>query len=295
MFLTKTLPPRLSRRGTVAVLTAVCLIVIMAALAIALDGGTLLAERRHAQAGADAAAFAAACDLYDNYWANNGTDPNGTALASALNTAKANGYSNDGNQSVVTVNIPPKGGDYVGQAGYVEVIVQYYQTRGFSNIFSAGPIPVQARAVALGSPVAADVGILVLDPTGKGALNAQGSGGTTVQGTPIVVDSNNPEAAIAGGGGTLTAQEFDITGGYTTAGPCPTPSPTCRPPTRTRWSASPPRRSSTPRAPRPSPRASITAASRSAAAARSTCSPGSTTWTAAASRSAARGACRATA
>ena len=55
--------------------------------------------------------------------------------------------------------------------------------------------------MALGSPVAADVGILVLDPTGKGAFNAQGSGTSTVNGTPIIVDSNNPEAAIAGGGG----------------------------------------------------------------------------------------------
>jgi hypothetical protein len=218
MFRIKALTPRLSRRGTIAVLTAVCLTVMMAALAIALDGGTLLAERRHAQAGADAAALAAACDLYDNYWTYSGTDPNGTALASAIDTAKANGYSNDGTNSVVTVNIPPKSGDYLGRAGYVEVIVQYYQSRSFSNIFATGPIPVQARAVALGMPVAADVGILVLDPTGKGAFNTQGGGSSTVNGTPVVVDSNNPEAAIAGGGGTLTAQEFDITGGYSTTG-----------------------------------------------------------------------------
>src|SRR5207249_838500 len=37
-------------------------------------------------------------------------------------------------------------------------------------------------------------------------------------GTPIIVDSNNPEAAIAGGGGTVIAPEFDITGSYTTTG-----------------------------------------------------------------------------
>src|SRR5689334_20555266 len=136
MFLSQRLTPRVSRRGTVAVLTAVCLTVIIAVLAIALDGGSLLAERRHAQAAADAAAFAAACDLYDNYWINSGTDPNGTARTSALDTANANGYSNDGTTSVVTVNIPPKGGDYVGRTGYAEVIVQYYEGRSFSNIFA---------------------------------------------------------------------------------------------------------------------------------------------------------------
>jgi Flp pilus assembly protein TadG len=218
MFLTRTQQRRQPRRGTVAVLIAVCLVVLLGVVAIALDGGTLLAERRHAQSVADAAALAAACDLYANYWINNGLDPQGTARDSALATARANGYQNDTSTSTVTVNIPPLSGDYVGRRGYAEVIVQYQQTRSFSNIFAAGPIPVSARAVALGSPLAADVGILVLDRTGRGTFNAQGSGTTTVSGTPIIVDSNDPQAAIAGGGGTVTATEFDITGGWTTSG-----------------------------------------------------------------------------
>src|SRR5262249_15026983 len=112
----------------------------------------------------------------------------------------------------------PKTGDYVGKFGYVEVIVQYNQTRSFSNIFSSGTIPVTARAVALGAPIAADVGILVLDPTAKGSLTTQGGGTTTVSGTPVIVDSNNTAAAIGGGGGKLVAPEFDITGNYTTTG-----------------------------------------------------------------------------
>src|SRR5262249_19296745 len=40
----------------------------------------------------------------------------------------------------------------------------------------------------------------------------------TVGGTPVVVNSNNAQAAIAGGVGTLSAPEFDITGGYATTG-----------------------------------------------------------------------------
>ena len=218
MFRSRSTPRPAGRRGSVAVLIAACLTVILAVLAITLDGGSLLAERRHAQATADAAALAAACDLYANYWTNSGTDPAGTAAQSARTTAAANGYGNDGVTSVVTVNIPPQSGDYVGMAGYVEVIVQYQEPRSFSTIFAGGPIPVKARAVALGSPVAADVGILVLDPTAKGSLNAQGSGTTTVNGVPVVVDSNDSEAAIAGGGGTLSAPEFDITGNYATTG-----------------------------------------------------------------------------
>src|SRR5436309_599876 len=56
------------------------------------------------------------------------------------------------------------------------------------------------------------------DPLPARRRPAQGGGVTTVQGTPIVVNSNNAEAAIGGGGGVLKADEFDITGGYTTTG-----------------------------------------------------------------------------
>jgi hypothetical protein len=206
------------RRGTVAVTVAVGLIALLGAVALSLDGGALFTRRRSVQAAADAAALAAACDLYNNYWSANGNDPNGTAKASALATAQADGYNNDGTTNTVTVNIPPLSGPYTGLSGYVEVIIQFNEQRSFSSIFSSGPVPIRARAVALGSPVAANVGILVLDPTGKGALNAQGGGNSTVSGTPVIVNSTNADAAIAGGGGALTAQKFIIAGGYTTTG-----------------------------------------------------------------------------
>jgi len=218
MFVMHSLKGRARRRGMIAVAVAVCLVVMFGVVAIALDGGGLLAERRHAQATADAAALAAACDLYDNYWLNNGADPNGTARASALKTAASNGYANDGTTSIVNVNMPPTSGLYAGRSGYVEVVVQFNQTRAFSNIFSSGPIPVRARAVALGAAVAANVGILVLDPTGKGAFNAQGGGSSTVTSTPIVVNSNHPEAAIAGGGGSVAAPDGVVNAAGTVVG-----------------------------------------------------------------------------
>ncbi len=83
------------RRGTVAVLVAISLIVIVGVAGIALDGGLLLDSRRSVQAAADAVALAAADDLFNQYAAGgNGTDPAGTAAASALSTAFANGFKN---------------------------------------------------------------------------------------------------------------------------------------------------------------------------------------------------------
>ncbi len=124
------------RRGMVTAQVAMSMGVLMAVLALVTDGGILLVERRHAQATADAAALAAASDLYVNWNANQGLDPSGTANASALGVASANGYSNNGTTSTVTVTIP--------QAGYAQVSVTYYVSRGFSGVFGSGAIPVSA-------------------------------------------------------------------------------------------------------------------------------------------------------
>jgi hypothetical protein len=99
------------------------------------------------------------------------------------------------------------------------VLVQFNFQRGFSNIFARGKLPVRARAVGRGKPVAADAGILVLDPTLKGALNSQGGGHVSVKDASIIDDSDNDSAAIAGGGGVLsTTMNFRITGNYTISG-----------------------------------------------------------------------------
>jgi hypothetical protein len=219
MFLHKSTGLQSRRRGAIVLFVAVCLTVLLGMAAIALDGGVLLTERRHAQAAADAAALAAACDLYKNYGTNGGLDnSSGTAKASALSTAASNGYANDGNSSVVTVNIPPTSGDYIGKAGYAEVIVQFNQTRSFSNIFGPGSIPVRARAVARGATDArANAAILVLDPSSANALSVSGTPSVTTNAT-IVVDSNSSQAASAAGAAQVNAPETDITGNYTTTG-----------------------------------------------------------------------------
>src|SRR5437868_15548737 len=94
---------RQSRRGAIVVLIAFCLTLILAFVAIAIDGGGLLEVRRQAQATADAAALAAANDLFQNYPKNKGLDAGGNAVTKATAIAAANGFTNDGTKSVVTV------------------------------------------------------------------------------------------------------------------------------------------------------------------------------------------------
>jgi Flp pilus assembly protein TadG len=217
MLLTTACPRAHSRRGTVALFVAVCLTLLLAVMAIALDGGALFSERRHAQAVADAAGQAAACDLYNNYAANLGTDPNGSAAKSALATAAANGYANDGAQSVVTVNIPPQSGDYIGQPGYAEVIAQYNQQRSFSSIFASAPIPVRARSVVRGATdTYMNAAILVLNPSASQAFSLNWQVSVTVNAT-VKVDSSSPSALSLGGTSQLTAPTINLVGGYSKA------------------------------------------------------------------------------
>jgi Flp pilus assembly protein TadG len=45
------------RRGSIVILVAICLIALLGIVALALDGGVLLDQRRHVQAAADALAL----------------------------------------------------------------------------------------------------------------------------------------------------------------------------------------------------------------------------------------------
>jgi hypothetical protein len=194
----------------------------MGVVAIALDGGLLVDNRRQVQAAADAAALAAAGDLYANWSSNQGLDTSGTGSASALSNAAANGYANDGTSSVVTVTFSPgkyQAGPNAGKAipaGYAEVIIKYNQPRGFSRLFGSGDLPVVARAVARGCRKASTIGVLLLNPTAQGSLTITGSAGMKVDGG-VIVDSNHTKAAVSSGSAGLTSYTMDITGNYSSS------------------------------------------------------------------------------
>jgi hypothetical protein len=192
---------------------------MLGVVAIAVDGGVLLDDQQQLQTVADAAALAAATDLYTNYPTNQGADTKGTAAQSAQTTAAANGFANGANGATITVNIPPQSGTFSGQAGYAEVIVQYNQVRYFSTIFGQGAIPVQARAVARGMQKPyANAAILLLDTDDVGTYNGTGNGQVVVTGAPILINANSSQAATLAQNASLSAPQMSIVGNYTTNG-----------------------------------------------------------------------------
>src|SRR5262249_28068625 len=115
------------RRGSVTLLAAFCLTVMVSFVAIAIDGGLMMDSRQKDQSAADASAIAAAEPLFLNCLTDRGLDPLGGATAPAKASAAANGFPNP------IVNIPPLSGPFTGVAGHAEVIVQSSQRRYFST------------------------------------------------------------------------------------------------------------------------------------------------------------------
>ena len=207
---------RTKRRGIVTVLVVLAILGLVGIVAIALDGGLMQDNKRRVQNAADAAALAAANMLFNHFTSLTvaSPDPGGSAVTAAKQASSDNGYPDNGTTSTVVVNIPPASGPFSGQLAYAEVIVTYQQPRYFSAIFGTTSVPVKARAVGKGFWGGDKIGVLVLDPTVKSSLVASGGGSVTVTGgASFIVDSNNADAATVSGGGSLTAPEFDVTGG----------------------------------------------------------------------------------
>jgi hypothetical protein len=196
-----------TRNGAVTPWVVLSLMVIVGIVAIGMDGGRMMEERRHAQATADAAALAGAVQLYNNVF-----QTQSQADAAALSVAAANGYSNDGVNSIVTVRVPPLSGAFSGKAGYIEVVVQRNLSATFGAIFTGGPLTVTARAVARGQPL--NIGVMALSQSGANAFTNNGIGAFAVLGGSIYVNSSDAAAFNQNGLGPVIANTMQIAGGY---------------------------------------------------------------------------------
>jgi Flp pilus assembly protein TadG len=197
------------REGAVLPWAIVSLAVVIGVLGLTLDGGRMMQERRRVQNAADAAALAAATELYNTYsQRTNGSVP-ASVTNNAFSTASLNGYANDGTNSVVTVNVPPQSGAFAGKTDYVEVIVQSNLSATFSASFTSGNLAIKARAVAVGRPLR--IGFFALSPSGVG-LQAQGNGSVQIKNATVRVDSSSSEGFNVNGNAQIQADANYVVG-----------------------------------------------------------------------------------
>ena len=166
------------RTGKSLVIFVLSLPMLVGMTGMVIDSGLLMATQRTAQNNADAAALAAAMDLY------RGTDAKTAAATGTTFVKTYNGQST----ANVTVNIPPQSGPYIGNGAYAEVIVSIPYSTLFIQILgvNAGQT-ASARAVAGYEPIAAGQGAIVLNPNIQPGITINGvntrlivNGGITV-------------------------------------------------------------------------------------------------------------------
>jgi hypothetical protein len=200
------------RAGAVTVWVLLSLSGLIAVVALTLDGGRVLEERRHAQGAADAAALAAGAEMYLS--AVNKTTPNVNAVA--LNMAARYGYTGNGVDSTVTVNRPPSSGAFAGNSDYVEVIIRANLDNTFGRLFTRQKMVVEGRAVARGRP--AIIGVVALASSISTGFEVSGNGSFRVSNASIRVNSTSTSAYRVGDSAFVSAQSHNVVGGFDRSG-----------------------------------------------------------------------------
>lgn len=177
---------RTARPGKVLVMTVLMMPVLLGMTGLVIDGGMLMATHRQVQNTADAAALAAAMDLYRGA---GGT----TAVASAQTFVTNNGLNvtlglNAG--ATNTINIPPATGPHAGNGQYAEAIVTTTAPTFFIQVLSGSSTnSISARSVAGYEPVGAGEGAIVLDPTAAPGLSVSSNNSRLIVRGSVVVNS----------------------------------------------------------------------------------------------------------
>ena len=161
------------RRGNVAVLVALMLVVIIGFISLGSEVGLLLLTARRMQAAADGAALASETARLSGHPADY------TEEAFALSAAA--GFANGQSGTTVTVNSPPASGNYTKTNNAVEVLIAQPQTLALAKVVYPGPITVRARAVATPAGSGAYC-VAALDPSACAAVAI--SNNVTIQPSP---------------------------------------------------------------------------------------------------------------
>ena len=184
-------------RGQAIILVVFSIIGLIGMVALAIDGGNALIDRRRTETAASAAALSGALTRIKG----------GDWRSAALATAKANGYNNDGVNSIIEMNTPPLSGPYEGNSEYIEVIITSHLRTYFGPVIGVTQVTNVARAVSQTQP--AEYGQMFdgyaivslaptskCDPANKISFWVHSEATLDLTGGGIFVNSNNTECAF---------------------------------------------------------------------------------------------------
>jgi Flp pilus assembly protein TadG len=191
--------------GSYAILVALLMPVLIGGAALGTEVGLWLYDRDSLQNAADSGAVSGAVAYYggENDSAIQ-TETTGIAATYGIVANVAQGIT-------ITVNRPPKSGNYTTTGGAVEVIIQRPQARFFTSYWFSGSFNIAARAVAVAS--GGEGCTLSLDKTAAAATKVQGNAKINLIGCDLYDNSSNPGALSVTGSASVSAQAVDIVGG----------------------------------------------------------------------------------
>jgi putative Flp pilus-assembly TadE/G-like protein len=194
---------RNGERGSILMLGAVSILVVLAFMGLALDASYMYFHKRNMQTAADAGAYAGALEKM-----RGNTDID---TAAKQDTA-LNGFTDATGNVTVTVNHPPASGTKTGDSNFVEVIISHPQPTWFMRALNFNSVTVKARSVAgVGSTGNGCVYALNRDTSNQN--NGFFVNGTTNSTFTCGVFSNANFRAV--GGGCVVTPTVSYTGTYT--------------------------------------------------------------------------------
>jgi Flp pilus assembly protein TadG len=194
-----------SRRGNIAIITALVAPVLIGFCGFGADAGYWYYRQRGLQSAVDIAAYNGAVALQ-----------NSATLPGITDASTSGATSNGWTAGTITVNSPPTSGPNQN-AHSVEVLLTENEPRYFTSIFSNGTVPVSVRAVAtyIQTQSACMVG---LNKTKANTVQFWGNAYADFTACNIVSDSSSSSAFSVGGSANVTAPCVDTVGGsYVTA------------------------------------------------------------------------------
>ncbi|MEX1158278.1 MAG: pilus assembly protein TadG-related protein [Thermomicrobiales bacterium] len=162
---------RRAEPGQVLIIFALAIFVLVGFVALSIDAGFLMAERRQTQSAADAGALAAAKSLFDGK----------TGEITAAGVAYASDNADVPDEGVV-VNWPPSSGDFAGDNRYVEVQVTADVDKFFVGAVYSGDWEVDASAVAGVELLGANYALITLDRDDDPGIYMNGNSTLTLTG-----------------------------------------------------------------------------------------------------------------
>lgn len=196
-----------SEKGQALILITFAMVGLVGFAALAIDGGRVLSDRRHAQNAADGAAYAAALA------SGKGQDITSAAEARATSNGYDGGTASD--VTVAAVNtasgVCPSTGKEITVTIVSDVSTTFARVLGRTMVRNTVTATARACDPINGSPFYGNA-IVSLRPTGNG-FDAHGTPDWFITGGGIFVNSNSSSAATCGGSAGVNAPTVTAVGG----------------------------------------------------------------------------------